>query len=82
MGHFAFLRIQYAFGRATRCVAPGHPRPWRRWSRHRQLAATIYYDPLLNVPASTAAVMLVIQNYLAQVNFAGLVYVAKTEGAI
>ena len=47
-----------------------------------QLTATIYYDPLLNVPAFTAAVVLAIQNYLAQLDFAGLVYVAKIEDAI
>ena len=47
-----------------------------------QLTATIYYDPLLNVPMFTAAVVLAIQNYLAQLDFAGLIYVAKIEDAI
>ena len=47
-----------------------------------RLAASIYYDPLLNVPALQAAVTAAVQGYLAALDFAGLVYVARLEDAI
>lgn len=47
-----------------------------------QLTATVYYDPLLNLPALKLAVITAIQRYLANLDFDGLVYVARLEDAI
>lgn len=47
-----------------------------------QLTGQVYYDPLLNVPALQAAVRLAVATYLAKLDFAGQVYVAKIEDAI
>ena len=47
-----------------------------------QLTGQVYYDPLLNVPSLQAAVRLALASYLAQLDFAGQVYVAKLEDAV
>ncbi|WP_162549668.1 hypothetical protein [Hymenobacter nivis] len=47
-----------------------------------QLTGQVYYDPLLNVPALQAAVRAGLAGYLATLDFAGQVYVAKLEDAI
>jgi hypothetical protein len=47
-----------------------------------QLTGSIYYDPLLDVPAFKAAVLAAVQRYLANLAFDGLVYVARLEDAI
>ena len=47
-----------------------------------QLTGQVYYDPLLAVPALQAAVRAALAGYLATLDFAGQVYVAKLEDAI
>ncbi len=47
-----------------------------------QLSGQVYYDPLLSVPTLQAAVRLALASYLANLDFAGQVYVAKLEDAI
>lgn len=47
-----------------------------------RVSASIYYDPLLDVPALQAAVSAAIEGYLAGLAFDGFVYLAKLEDAI
>ncbi len=47
-----------------------------------QLTGQVYYDPLLNLPAVQLAVRAALAGYLATLDFAGQVYVAKLEDAI
>jgi hypothetical protein len=47
-----------------------------------QLRGQVYYDPLLDVPALQAAVRQALAGYLANLDFAGQVYLAKLEDAI
>jgi hypothetical protein len=47
-----------------------------------QLVGQIYYDPLLSVPALQAAVRAAVVGYLANLDFAGQVYVSKLVDAI
>ena len=47
-----------------------------------QLTATVYYDPLLNVPALKAATAAAVGTYLAGLDFDGQLYVARVEDAI
>lgn len=47
-----------------------------------QLVGDIYYDPLLNVPLLQAAVRAAVAGYLANLDFAGQVYVSKLVDAI
>ena len=47
-----------------------------------QLTGQVYYDPLLNLPAVQLAVRAALAGYLAALDFAGQVYVAKLVDAI
>ena len=47
-----------------------------------QLTASIYYDPLLDLPAVKAAATAAVLAYLAALSFDGLVYVARLEDAL
>lgn len=47
-----------------------------------RVVASIYYDPLLDVPTLQAAVVAAIQGYLAALAFDGFVYLTKLEDAI
>ncbi|GAA4349761.1 hypothetical protein GCM10023185_06730 [Hymenobacter saemangeumensis] len=47
-----------------------------------RVAAKVYYDPLLPRATVQAAVVAAIENYLAKLEFDGLVYVAKLQDAI
>lgn len=47
-----------------------------------QLTGQVYYDPLLNVPALQLAVRAAVRAYLANLDFAGEVYMSKLVDAI
>jgi hypothetical protein len=47
-----------------------------------QVTANIYYDALLNVPTFQAAVVAAVLDYLARLDFAGMVYLSALEDAI
>jgi hypothetical protein len=47
-----------------------------------QVTANIYYDALLNVPTFRAAVVAAVLDYLARLDFAGMVYLSALEDAI
>ncbi|TGE23563.1 baseplate J/gp47 family protein [Hymenobacter metallicola] len=47
-----------------------------------KVEAEVYYDPLINVPALQLLVQAAVQRYLANLEFNGLVYLARIEDAI